>query len=509
MNINKKSILSGISILAMTLSAPHAIAQDSSAGYSSFAEQAKAQKIIDLAIAAMGGKEAMNMLQNGKITTSTRAARIGQAPTPEANGDLGNPSKTIALRANGLVAIERFNGENLGSRYVHGGLVDWIYFVGNNSVADVEPVLAAGIIAQANTSAHIVLAMSNASQSARYVGSINKDGKIYDAVSFVDDLGRLQTAYFDQFSGLLHSVEGLAAHAQWGDIAITRTYADYKNVGGAMIAHTVTATQADTVASVTSFESFEAVDVDSAIFEKPKDATVNDPFTAPSIAPRDLTIETLAEGLYFIPNASQGYNILFADYKDDILLVETPQSIEAARDIIRTIKAKFPNKTIKYAVPTHHHFDHSGGLYGFHEAGITVLTTPGNVKFAREVGTTARNIGDSKGAITDAKVESFDGVKKFGKGANEVHLINVGPNPHAEEIVIAYIPAQKTVFMADVFSRRAETLPPANANQLAFADKLEELKLDIETFLPVHGTKTTAAEFWDSVKRGREAAADQ
>lgn len=154
-------------------------------------------------------------------------------------------------------------------------------------------------------------------------------------------------------------------------------------------------------------------------------------------------------------------------------------------------------------------FGHSGGLYGFHEAGITVLTTPGNVKFVSDVGTTARNIGDSKGAISDAKVESFDGVKKFGKGANEVHLINVGPNPHADEIVMAYMPAQKIAFMADIFSRRGETLPPANANQLAFADKLEELKLDIETFIPVHGTKTAAAEFWDSVKRGREAATAQ
>ena len=507
MSIYKKSIISGISLLAMAFSAPHAMAQESGSGYSSFEQQAKAQKVIDRAIAAMGGKKAMSAMQNGKIITSTRAARIGQAPTPEANGDLGNPSKTVALRANGLVAIERFNGENLGSRYVHGGLVDWIYFVGNNSVADVEAVLAAGIIAQADTSAHVVMAMSNTSQGARYVGIVSKDGKTYDALSFVDGLGRLQTAHFDQATGLLHAVEALTAHAQWGDIAITRTYADYKNVEGVMIAHKVTATQAGTVASVTNFESFEAVDVDAAIFEKPKDATVNDPFTAPSITPRELTIETLADGLYFIPNASQGYNVVFADYKDGILLVETPQSIQASRDIIRAIKTKFPNKTIKYAVPTHHHFDHSGGLYGFHEAGITVLTTPGNVVFARDVGTTARNIGDSKGAIANAKVESFDGIKKFGKGTNEVHLINVGPNPHADEIVIAYMPAQKAAFMADIFSRRGETLPPANANQLAFADKLEELKLDIETFIPVHGTKTTAAEFWDSVKRGREAAA--
>ena len=96
----------------------------------------------------------------------------------------------------------------------------------------------------------------------------------------------------------------------------------------------------------------------------------------------------------------------------------------------------------------------------------------------------------------------------LGSGASTVELINVGPNPHADEIVIAYMPALKSVFVADVFSKRGDTLPPANANQIGFADKLEELDLDIETFIPVHGANATAEEFWDSVKRGRDAASE-
>jgi len=217
-------------------------------------------------------------------------------------------------------------------------------------------------------------------------------------------------------------------------------------------------------------------------------------------------VEELADGLYFIANAAQGYNVVFADHDDGILVLETPQSIQASRDVIRTIKETLPGKTFKAAVPTHHHFDHSGGIYGYHEAGIPILTTPGNVDFAMEVGTTPRNIGTSKGAVLTPKVNSFEGRIVHGQGESAVELINVGPNPHADEIVIAYLPSLKTVFVADVFSKRSETLPPANANQLAFADVLETLSLDVETFIPVHGTNATAEEFWDSVKRGREAA---
>ena len=89
-----------------------------------------------------------------------------------------------------------------------------------------------------------------------------------------------------------------------------------------------------------------------------------------------------------------------------------------------------------------------------------------------------------------------------------MQLYNVGPNPHVEEVVVAYIPAIKAMFVADLFSARGDELPAANANQLAFADRLEALNLDIEMFIPVHGRKATSAEFWASVKAGREAAVE-
>jgi len=474
--------------------------------YSSFNQQSKAQAIVNRAIEQAGGLDALKTLSQGTLTFTARAARIGQAPTPDANGELGNPSKTVAQRANGLVAIDRYNGENLGSRYVHGGLTDWIFFVGQNSVADVEPVLAGGIINQAQTSAHVLLGMSESSQNMRYAGSLTKKGKAFEAVDFVDSLGLLQTAYFYKDTGELHKTERLTAHAQWGDIAISRIFSDYQTLNGAQVAHMTTTKQSDIVASVVSLESFENSPVADDIFEKPEDATVNDPFTAAPPSARELTAEKIGDGLYYISNAAQGYNVIFADHEDGVLIVETPQSIQASRDIIRTINETLPGKPIKAAVPTHHHFDHSGGLYGFHEAGIPVLTTPGNVKFATEVGTADRNIGVSKGAIAAPKVLSFDKRETHGSGAATVELINVGPNPHAEEIVIAYMPALKTAFTADIFSKRGDSLPPANANQLDFAEKLEALNLDIETFIPVHGSNATAEEFWDSVKRGREAS---
>lgn len=475
---------------------------------SPLAQQAEAQRIVTRAVDAAGGLEALERLRDGQMTFSVRAARVGQDLTPDAVPSLGDASRTVALRANGLTAIERFNGDDLGSRYVHGGLVDWIYFAGQNSVADVEPVLAAGIIAQSETSAHVLLGLVDRSEALRAAGSTARDGVRHDMVSYSDRLGRTLTAYFNSSTGELASVDAIGAHAQWGDTVTGLAFSDYRTSNGVRLAHLATTRQAGAVVSETRLEAVDLIAPEESVFAKPEGATENDPFTAGSTAPRQLTVEALAPGIHFIENAAQGYNVIFVDQSDGVLILETPQSIQASRDVIRTIGEALPGKALKAAVPTHHHFDHSGGLYGYLEAGVPILTTPGNANFVRGVGTADRNIGRSSGAVASPEVSTFDGRTTLGTGGAQVELINVGPNPHADEIVIAYIPAIKAVFVADIFSRRGDELPPANENQLAFADKLETLGLDVETFIPVHGTNATAVEFWASVEAGRAALAE-
>jgi|GEM_PF-2780948 len=475
---------------------------------SALSQQAEAQAILNRAIAGAGGLEALEGLRDGEMTLSVRAARVGQDVTPDAAPVLGEASRSVIARGNGLVAIERFNGDDLGSRYIREALGDWIWFAGNNSVADVEPLLAAGIIAQADSSAHLLLEASDRSEYLRSAGTSIVNGKTYNLVSYADRLGRLQTLSFDAGTGMLAQAESLSAHAQWGDVATVRVFSDYRAVNGAQLAHTVSTRQGGATVSEFRVENVSGTAVDAARFEKPEDATVNDPFTAPASAPRDLEIETLSAGVHFIENAAQGYNVIFVEQADGILVLETPQSPQTGRDIVRAINAKLPGKSIKAAVLTHHHFDHSGGLFGFIESGVPILTTPGNVNFVKGVGTASRNIGQNGQSVTNPAVDSFDGTLTTGTGGNEVQLFNVGPNPHVDEVVVAYIPAIKAMFVADLFSARGQELPPANANQLAFAERLEALDLDIETFIPVHGRKVTAAEFWASVKAGREAATE-
>lgn len=469
--------------------------------------QSEAQSVLNKAISAAGGYEALSAMRSATTTFSTSTANPGQAPTPTKNPELGNAFRSLAYRSDGRLAIENFNGENLTFRYVRGAGPDWAYLAGQNNVALIDPQVATGILDRVRTSADLLLELADNSASLRSAGSVTKEDKTYNVLTFADSLGRAQNIYFEASSGQLVGSEVLTAHAQWGDLSTKMHYSDFKDINGVSLAHKAELKQAGIRTAQITLEAIGFDDIDENLFVEPKDAGKADPISAPGTAPRELTVEELAKNIYFIENAAQGYNIIFVNNRDGVTILETPQSPQSARDIISTINKTLPRKTIKRAVPTHHHFDHSGGIYGFQEANIGILTTPGNEEFVREIGTASRNIGRNNGTPENIGVETFTDKRTIGRGSRKIELFNVGPNPHAEEIVVAYLPEIKSLFVADIFSARGEELPPANANQLAFAEKLEALELDIETFIPVHGRKATSVEFWDSVKRGRDQAA--
>jgi glyoxylase-like metal-dependent hydrolase (beta-lactamase superfamily II) len=82
-------------------------------------------------------------------------------------------------------------------------------------------------------------------------------------------------------------------------------------------------------------------------------------------------------------------------------------------------------------------------------------------------------------------------------GTRRVELIDIGPNPHAKEMVIAWLPAEKVVFQGDLFfvpNNDAPFGPPQPAT-VSFAKKLRELGLPAEKIAAVHGDSATIAQF--------------
>ncbi len=292
------SALSATSVMAMSASALGSFDDHTSA----LEAQAEAGRILNRAIEAAGGMDALTRARDGKMTILSKLGGVGQGANPGTDDAvaLGNENRTVVSRLSGRMAIESYNGENLGVRYVRGDAAgDWAYLAGANNVAAVDPLAAVGVLNRVQTSLHLLLEMNARAASMRAGGD--------NSIIYADPLGRQVTVHFDPQTGLPSGTQTLAAHAQWGDVTADINYSDYADIGGAKVAQKWDQVQAGRRNMETRIDSIE-IDtalIDAAVFEKPEGAGEGNPITAPAPAPRDLTLEEVGTDIYLIANAAQ------------------------------------------------------------------------------------------------------------------------------------------------------------------------------------------------------------
>jgi glyoxylase-like metal-dependent hydrolase (beta-lactamase superfamily II) len=202
------------------------------------------------------------------------------------------------------------------------------------------------------------------------------------------------------------------------------------------------------------------------------------------------TSEKLADGVFRINGA---YNALALEFADHALIFEPgPQNEARAQAIIAETKRVIPNKPIRYGVISHHHFDHTSGLAAVVAEGITIVTPEVNKAFLERALSAPRTLAPDSLSKSGRKpvIEGFTGDTRVFQDATrtfEVHVIK--GLPHADGLVVGYLPKERLLVYADMFN-----LPPANTpvpdppvvGTIVFLENLERLKLDVDRILSVH-----------------------
>ncbi len=200
--------------------------------------------------------------------------------------------------------------------------------------------------------------------------------------------------------------------------------------------------------------------------------------------------EKLADGVWRIRGA---YNALAVEFSDYILLFEPgPQNEARAQAIIAEARRVIPGKPIRYGVISHHHFDHTSGLPAVVAEGITIVTPAVNKAFLERALGAPRTLAPDSMSRSGRKplIEGFAGDKRVFQDATrtfEVHVIK--GLPHADGLVIGYLPKEKILVYADMFN-----LPPASApvpdppvvGTGVFLANIERLHLEPEKIMSVH-----------------------
>lgn len=243
------------------------------------------------------------------------------------------------------------------------------------------------------------------------------------------------------------------------------------------------------------------------------------------IPPARVESQLLAPGVWLMGGGT--HNSLLVEFKNYLAVVEAPNNEARSLAVIAEAYRLVPSKPIQYVINTHHHFDHSGGLRTYLSQGTTIVTHDTNKQYYLDIlfhpaprelepdrmakyspmywisrrpapietvagevrGTATYGIGD-----TDRFLQLFH-VQDM---AYELGDPSYRQGHHSPDMLVAYLPKEKILFNADLYS------PPAQGAQLpatptaaakTLNQNIRKLKLDVAQHVPVHGRVGTHDEF--------------
>jgi glyoxylase-like metal-dependent hydrolase (beta-lactamase superfamily II) len=474
----------------------------------------RARGVLDAGIQALGGLEALRAIQDftlkevGKDHFSLQDLRadppFGSAPREETTvvdtrrGRLFNEVKNL------------FPGLSNWVRTVIDGGEGYTLDMRSKTATPINNPSVAGFRTQFRRLPNFLLLEAlDGAANLRWVGEDDFRGRRQNVISFVRDGGRQVSLYFDARTNLLTKFDYVYTDGAVGDSIVEQIYPGYRDLGGIKVPAGRALYNAGFIVEETEYRE---VQLNSRPAENLFDLSIPPGFEklpAPPAQP-ETGVTKLADDVYLLRGDT--HNSLFVAFNDYVLVVDAPEPFPyraTSEGIIAKVKETVPGKPIRYVALTHHHADHAGGARAFIAEGVAVITTPGNKSFVERVAAAPFTVVRDALARRPRPVvfEIIEGKKRVLRDDRHVvELHDVGPSPHADEMVVAYLPQEKILFQSDLVNPDAGgTRPFASDGAVHLAGKMLQLGWDVERIAGGHGRVVTLDELRAALEKRRLA----
>jgi glyoxylase-like metal-dependent hydrolase (beta-lactamase superfamily II) len=224
-------------------------------------------------------------------------------------------------------------------------------------------------------------------------------------------------------------------------------------------------------------------------------------------APSAVTVEKMANGVYLLGGGPA--NSYMVEFDSFVAVFEAPGDEERSLAVIEQIVKLAPGKPIRWLISSHPHFDHVGGLRTYLHIGATIVAHMANIPFLNrdvlsyEPRTVKPDIVSKWPPTELSEGYNYEAVQEnyvITDNKRILRVYYVQPLAHVAGMLMAYLPAERIAFQADLF----DTHEPPRAAQLAamrsLLNQVQRMKLDVTTLAPVHGAPVPWSTFLMALK---------
>jgi glyoxylase-like metal-dependent hydrolase (beta-lactamase superfamily II) len=344
------------------------------------------------------------------------------------------------------------------------------------------------------------------------------EGKTCHVIALTGDKPRPIRLFIDAATSLPAKADTLEDDPYYGDTLREVLYADWRQAGAVMapfsLTHRVTGLgRTITIQTEVRTKVEHDVDIPAGLFDIP--ATLRVPANAadtargerlaqwllrrqvngfPSFTDTGLSVvvtETRpGSGLFFVTGGT--HNSLIVERADHLIVMEPPLYESRSQAVIAQIKARFPNKPIRYVIVTHFHVDHGGGVRAYAAEGATVVVGEVSRSHFEAIlaapHTVVPDALQNKPRQTEVLAVPSGSSLQLSGGA--VGVYSVLNQTHAADMVVPFVPAEGLLFVSDLVNPAAATLNAADI-PLPLQQTFTRFSLTVTTIAGGHGTIAT------------------
>ena len=361
---------------------------------------------------------------------------------------------------------------------------------GNNATP--VPAAASERMLQIWTTPHGFLRAAQLNKATVRSISSGKGRKMHVATFMAD--GKFKVNGFINGQNLVERVETWIPNPVAGDMLVETLYSNYQDMSGIKFPTRIVQKQA----------GFPTLDISVMSVEPNAAAVIEAPPSVRqgSAPPVRVESQKLAEGVWYLTGGS--HHSALVEFKDHVTVIEAPLNEERSLAVISEVKKLVPNKPIKYLVMTHHHFDHSGGVRTFVAEGAIVVTHRLNKVFCDQILRGQRTLSADKLSQSRRAPRVVTMADKYvlTDGTRVLELHHIKGSMHNEGIIMGYLPAEKLLIEADVFTPGAANAPPPatpNPFTVNLQENLQRLNLAVDRIAPLHGRLVTREDLLKAI----------